>query len=200
MNISAQPHPELDTKPILRIDDLSVEFSTTRGLVRAVQNVSYDVRPGELVAIVGESGSGKSVSALAVMGLLPPKTTRIPNGRVMFNGQDLLTRTKSQMQRIRGREIGMIFQEPMTSLNPVLSIGDQLTEPLRIHLGMDKAAQHARAVELLGLVGISDAERRLKQYPHEFSGGMRQRVMIAIGLACNPKLLIAEDSVTIVLT
>ena len=196
MNISAQPHPELDTKPILRIDDLSVEFSTTRGLVRAVQNVSYDVRPGELVAIVGESGSGKSVSALAVMGLLPPKTTRIPNGRVMFNGQDLLTRTKSQMQRIRGREIGMIFQEPMTSLNPVLSIGDQLTEPLRIHLGMDKAAQHARAVELLGLVGISDAERRLKQYPHEFSGGMRQRVMIAIGLACNPKLLIADEPTT----
>jgi peptide/nickel transport system ATP-binding protein len=196
VNIAAHPKPDLALKSILQIEDLCVEFRTTRGLVRAVQNVSYEVYPGEMVAIVGESGSGKSVSALAIMGLLPPKTTRIPKGRVMFDGEDLLTRSKIQMQRIRGRQIGMIFQEPMTSLNPVLTIGDQLCEPLRIHLGMDKEAQHARAVELLGLVGISDAARRLTQYPHEFSGGMRQRVMIAIGLACNPKLLIADEPTT----
>ena len=196
MSIAAKTQPAFASEAILKIEDLSVEFRTTRGLVRAVQNVSYDVRPGEMVAIVGESGSGKSVSALAVMGLLPPKTTNIPNGRVIFDGQDLLGLSKTEMQRIRGRDIGMIFQEPMTSLNPVLSIGDQLTEPLRIHMGMDKAAQQARAIELLGLVGISDAERRLQQYPHEFSGGMRQRVMIAIGLACNPRLLIADEPTT----
>lgn len=183
-------------KPVLQIEGLQVEFRTSRGLVRAVQNVSYDVMPGEMVAIVGESGSGKSVSALAVLGLLPKKTARIPSGRVMFDGHDLLQCSESQMQKIRGRDIGMIFQEPMTSLNPVLSIGDQLTEPLKIHLKMDKAAALERAAELLGLVGISDAERRLRQFPHEFSGGMRQRVMIAIGLACNPKLLIADEPTT----
>ena len=195
MSTAPQPIPDA-AEPVLRIEDLQVEFRTSRGLVRAVQNVSYDVMPGEMVAIVGESGSGKSVSALAVMGLLPKKTAHIPSGRVMFGKHDLLQLTDSQMQKIRGRDIGMIFQEPMTSLNPVLSIGDQLTEPLKIHLKMDKAQALERASELLQLVGISDAERRLSQFPHEFSGGMRQRVMIAIGLACNPKLLIADEPTT----
>lgn len=181
---------------VLRIEGLSVEFHTTRGLVRAVENVSYEVRRGEMVAIVGESGSGKSVSALAVMGLLPKTSARITSGRVIFGNHDILTFSESQMQKIRGRDIGMIFQEPMTSLNPVLSIGDQLTEPLKIHLKMGHAQATERAKELLQLVGISDAERRLRQYPHEFSGGMRQRVMIAIGLSCNPRLLIADEPTT----
>ena len=196
--MSAAPDLSVDqaTEPLLRIEGLQVEFKTSRGLVRAVQDVSYDVMPGEMVAIVGESGSGKSVSALAVMGLLPKKTARIPAGRVLFGKHDLLTLNETQMQKIRGRHIGMIFQEPMTSLNPVLSIGDQLTEPLKIHMKMDHAEAMERASELLRLVGISDAERRLAQFPHEFSGGMRQRVMIAIGLACNPKLLIADEPTT----
>lgn len=184
------------TEPIISVNDLHVHFRTTRGLVKAVEGISYDVHPGEMVAVVGESGSGKSVSALALMGLLPKNTTRIPNGSAMFNGRNLLELSNDQMRHIRGREIGMIFQEPMTSLNPVLTIGDQLTEPLKIHLNMDDQAAMARAAELLQLVGISDAERRLQQYPHEFSGGMRQRVMIAIGLSCNPKLLIADEPTT----
>ena len=195
MSTAPQPNPDA-SEPVLSIEDLQVEFRTSRGLVRAVQNVSYDVMPGEMVAIVGESGSGKSVSALAVMGLLPKRAAHIPSGRVIFGKHDLLKLTDRQMQMIRGRDIGMIFQEPMTSLNPVLSIGDQLTEPLRIHLKMDKVQALERASELLHLVGISDAKRRLGQYPHEFSGGMRQRVMIAIGLACNPKLLIADEPTT----
>ena len=183
-------------EPVLSVEDLRVEFRTTRGRVRAVEGISYDVHPGEMVAIVGESGSGKSVSALSILGLLPRKSARVTSGRIQFGGHDLLKLTHSQLEKIRGRDIGMIFQEPMTSLNPVLSIGDQLTEPLKIHLKMDHAAAMERAAELLRLVGISDAERRLQQYPHEFSGGMRQRVMIAIGLACDPKLLIADEPTT----
>jgi peptide/nickel transport system ATP-binding protein len=148
-----------------------------------------------MVAIVGESGSGKSVSALAVMRLLPPGTART-QGSVRFNGRELLHLSEEEMRRIRGREIAMIFQEPMTSLNPVLKIGLQIMEPLVIHLNMDDAAARARAIELLTLVGITDPESRLNQYPHQLSGGMRQRVMIAIGLACNPKLLIADEPTT----
>jgi len=182
--------------PIISVNDLHVHFRTTRGLVKAVEGISYDVHQGEMVAVVGESGSGKSVSALALMGLLPKNTTRIPRGSAIFGGRNLLELSNEQMRLIRGREIGMIFQEPMTSLNPVLTIGDQLTEPLKIHLKMDEHAAMERAAELLQLVGISDATRRLNQYPHEFSGGMRQRVMIAIGLSCNPKLLIADEPTT----
>jgi len=180
--------------PLLAVEDLHVEFVTSRGVVRAVEGISYYVRAGEIVAVVGESGCGKSVSALAIMRLLTP-ATRI-TGRVVFEGRDLLLLADEAMREIRGREIAMIFQEPMTSLNPVLTIGFQLIEPLLVHLRMDAAAARQRAVELLRMVGIPDAERRLDQYPHQFSGGMRQRVMIAIALACNPKLLIADEPTT----
>jgi peptide/nickel transport system ATP-binding protein len=181
---------------LLEVDDLHVQFLTSRGVVRAVDGLSFHVDPGEVVAIVGESGSGKSVSALSIMRLLPRLTGRIPKGQVLFNGRNLLDLTDEQMREIRGRDISMIFQEPMTSLNPILTIGLQITEPLRIHLGMSEQQARERAIELLGLVGIPDPSRRLEQYPHQFSGGMRQRVMIAIGLACNPKLIIADEPTT----
>jgi peptide/nickel transport system ATP-binding protein len=181
---------------LLEVDDLHVQFLTSRGVVRAVEGLSFHVDPGEVVAIVGESGSGKSVSALSIMRLLPRLTGRIPKGQVLFNGRNLLDLTDEQMREIRGRDISMIFQEPMTSLNPILTIGLQITEPLRIHLGMSEQQARERAIELLGLVGIPDPSRRLEQYPHQFSGGMRQRVMIAIGLACNPKLIIADEPTT----
>ncbi|HEY7383900.1 MAG TPA: ABC transporter ATP-binding protein [Beijerinckiaceae bacterium] len=181
---------------LLQVEDLHVHFETSRGTVRAVEGVSYTIRPGEIVALVGESGCGKSVSALSVMRLLAKPAGRVVRGRILFEGRDLLQLPEHEMRAIRGRAISMIFQEPMTSLNPVLSIGAQLMEPLQIHLGMNDAEARARAVELLRLVGITDGERRLDQYPHQFSGGMRQRVMIAIGLACNPKLIIADEPTT----
>ncbi|HEX2830070.1 MAG TPA: ABC transporter ATP-binding protein [Burkholderiales bacterium] len=180
--------------PLLEVQDLDVRFVTSRGVVRAVEGISYDVNPGEIVALVGESGCGKSVSSLAIMRLLAP-TARV-SGRVLFEGRDLLELPQEAMRAIRGREIAMIFQEPMTSLNPVLTVGFQLMEPLRLHLKMDEAAARARAAELLRMVGIPDVERRLDQYPHQFSGGMRQRAMIAIALACNPKLVIADEPTT----
>jgi peptide/nickel transport system ATP-binding protein len=183
-------------QPLLEIEDLHVNFVTSHGTVRAVEGLSYTVHPGEMVAIVGESGSGKSVSALAVMRLLPAANARVPSGSVRFAGTELLSLSEEEMRRIRGREIAMIFQEPMTSLNPVLKIGLQIMEPLFIHLGMDEKAARERAIELLTLVGITDPESRLSQYPHQLSGGMRQRVMIAIGLSCNPKLLIADEPTT----
>ena len=182
--------------PVLTIDNLHVHFVTENGTVRAVEGVSYTVQPGEIVAIVGESGSGKSVSALAVMRLLPPNTARIAEGSIRFEGRELLNLDEEEMRRIRGRDISMIFQEPMTSLNPVLTIGLQIMEPLTIHLEMSEDEARARAIELLTLVGITDPESRLAQFPHQLSGGMRQRVMIAIGLACNPKLLIADEPTT----
>jgi peptide/nickel transport system ATP-binding protein len=182
--------------PLLEVDDLHTEFATSRGTVRAVEGVSFNVKRGEVVAIVGESGSGKSVTALSIMRLLPRLTGRVPKGSVTFDGRNLLQLDDEEMRKIRGRDISMIFQEPMTSLNPILTIGLQLMEPLKIHLGMSDQQAQARAVELLGLVGITDPERRLEQYPHQFSGGMRQRVMIAIGLACNPKLIIADEPTT----
>jgi peptide/nickel transport system ATP-binding protein len=181
---------------LLSVRDLHVEFHTSRGRVRAVEGVSYDVRPGEILAIVGESGCGKSVSSLAIMRLLPKRTSRVTKGEILFGGRDLLKLPDSEMRRIRGREIGMIFQEPMTSLNPVLTIGEQIMEPLFIHLEMSKTKARERAIELLNLVGITDPERRLEQYPHQMSGGMRQRIMIAIALACDPKLLIADEPTT----
>ena len=181
--------------PLLAVDDLHTQFSTGRGVVRAVEGVSFTVKRGEVVAIVGESGSGKSVTALSIMRLLP-RIANIPKGRVTFDGRSLLDLSDEEMREVRGRDISMIFQEPMTSLNPILTIGLQIMEPLQIHLGVTDDEARARAIELLQLVGITDPERRLAQYPHQFSGGMRQRVMIAIGLACNPKLIIADEPTT----
>jgi peptide/nickel transport system ATP-binding protein len=181
---------------LLSVEDLHVHFVTSRGVIRAVEGVNWRVDPGEMVALVGESGCGKSVSALAVMRLLAKPAGRVTRGRILFEGRDLLLLPEDDMRAIRGRDISMIFQEPMTSLNPVLTIGLQIMEPLIIHKGMNEAAARERAVELLRMVGISDVTRRLGQYPHQFSGGMRQRVMIAIGLACNPKLIIADEPTT----
>jgi len=181
---------------LLEVEDLHVHFVTTRGVVRAVEGISYKVRPGETVALVGESGCGKSVSSLAIMRLLARPAGRVVAGRILFQGRNLLELTEDQMREIRGRDIAMIFQEPMTSLNPVLTIGFQIMEPLMIHLGMATETARARAAELLQMVGIPDAERRLDQYPHQFSGGMRQRVMIAIALSCNPRLVIADEPTT----
>jgi peptide/nickel transport system ATP-binding protein len=181
---------------LLEVENLHVHFVTTRGAVRAVEGISYKVKPGETVALVGESGCGKSVSSLAIMRLLARPAGRIVAGRILFQGVNLLDLTEDEMREIRGRDIAMIFQEPMTSLNPVLTIGFQIMEPLMIHLGMTVDAARARAAELLKMVGIPDAERRLDQYPHQFSGGMRQRVMIAIALSCNPKLIIADEPTT----
>ena len=181
---------------LLSVEDLHVHFVTSRGVIRAVEGVSWRVYPGEMVALVGESGCGKSVSALAVMRLLAKPAGRVARGRIVFEGRNLLELPEDDMRAMRGRDISMIFQEPMTSLNPVLTIGLQIMEPLFIHKGMNEAQARSRAIELLRMVGISDAERRLGQYPHQFSGGMRQRVMIAIGLACNPKLIIADEPTT----
>jgi oligopeptide/dipeptide ABC transporter ATP-binding protein len=182
--------------PLLAIEDLAVEFSTDAGRFRAVDGVSVDVSAGEIVAVVGESGSGKSVTALSVLRLLPCPPGRIAAGRVLFQGRDLLALGPEEIRAVRGRHIGMVFQEPMTSLNPLLSIGRQLTEAMRLHLKLSKSAARDRALELLALVGISDAERRLKQYPHEMSGGMRQRIMIAMAVSCEPQLIIADEPTT----
>jgi peptide/nickel transport system ATP-binding protein len=182
--------------PLLEVQDLHVQFDTSRGVVRAVDGISYSVNRGEIVAIVGESGCGKSVSSLAIMRLLAKATGRVTAGRILFEGRDLLELSDEEMRELRGRDISMIFQEPMTSLNPVLSIGEQIMEPLFVHLKMSETEAQERALELLRLVGITDGERRLEQYPHHLSGGMRQRVMIAIGLACNPKLIIADEPTT----
>jgi oligopeptide/dipeptide ABC transporter ATP-binding protein len=181
---------------LLEVRSLTTEFVTRGGVVRAVDGVSWDVAEGETVALVGESGCGKSVSALSVMRLVAGPAGRIVGGQVLFKGRDLLTLSEEKMRRVRGREIAMVFQEPMTSLNPVLTIGRQLTEGLEIHLGMTRAQARQRAVEVLATVGIPDAARRLSQYPHQFSGGMRQRIMIAAALACNPALLLADEPTT----
>src|SRR3954466_11710192 len=182
--------------PLLEVKELHTEFRTGAGLVRAVDGISYTVDPGETVAIVGESGSGKSVEALSIMRLIPDPPGRIVSGEVLFDGRDLRKLSEEEMRKVRGRDIGMVFQEPMTSLNPVLTIGRQITETLEQHQGADRAAAYKRAVELLEMVGIADARRRLRQYPHQLSGGMRQRVIIAIALACDPKLIIADEPTT----
>lgn len=181
---------------ILEVKDLVVRFYTQEGTVYAVNGVSYEIEEGETLGIVGESGSGKSVSSLAVMGLIPSPPGKIESGEVMFEGRDLLKLKSDQMRLIRGKEIAMIFQDPMTSLNPVLTIGTQITEALKLHEGMNTSQARKRAADLLDMVGIPDAYRRLDDYPHQFSGGMRQRVMIAMGLSCNPKLLIADEPTT----
>jgi len=174
---------------LLNVENLSTYFRTYRGLVKAVDGISYYINEREIVGLVGESGCGKSVSQLSVMQLIPTPPGEIVDGKVVFDGQDLLKfRAKgAEMRSIRGAKIAMIFQEPMTSLNPVLTICRQLTETLELHLKMDKQAARERAIELLGLVGIPEAKNRIDDYPHQFSGGMRQRVMVAIALSCNPK-------------
>lgn len=181
---------------LLEVKDLTTYFYTSDGIVKAVDGISYDIQEGETVSLVGESGCGKSVSALSIMRLIPNPPGRTVAGEVLFEGQDVLKMDESEVRHIRGNRIGMVFQEPMTSLNPVLTIGRQLTETLELHLKMDKKQSAERAAELLDMVGIPDAARRLKDYPHQFSGGMRQRVMIAMALSCDPRLVIADEPTT----
>ena len=181
---------------LLDIKNLKTQFFTSAGIVRAVDGISYTVEEGETVALVGESGCGKSVSALSILRLIPWPPGRIVEGEINFAGRDLLALSDEEIRDVRGKDISMVFQEPMTSLNPVLSIEQQLTETLTTHFPVSPEEAEKRAIELLDMVGISDPERRLKQYPHHFSGGMRQRVMIAMALACQPKLIIADEPTT----
>lgn len=181
---------------VLQVKDLNISFHTFSGEVKAIRGVSFDLYKGETLAIVGESGSGKSVTTKSIMRLLPEHNSEIKNGEILFDGKDLAKLKDKEMQKIRGKDISMIFQDPMTSLNPTMKIGNQIMEPLIKHQNMSKAAAKERAVELLKLVGIPKPEIRVNQYPHQFSGGMRQRVVIAIALACNPKVLIADEPTT----
>jgi oligopeptide/dipeptide ABC transporter ATP-binding protein len=181
--------------PLLSVEDLRVEFWTQRGTVYAVNGVSFEIAAGETLGIVGESGCGKSVTSLAILGILS-RNGRVTSGRAVFEGRDLIGLSDRELRRIRGRDIAMIFQDPMTSLNPVLTIGRQIRESLQTHLGLDRKQAEARAVELLEQVGIPKARDRVGDYPHQFSGGMRQRAMIAMALACEPKLLIADEPTT----
>ncbi|SFC33685.1 ABC transporter ATP-binding protein [Tropicimonas isoalkanivorans] len=185
-----------DAKTVLAVEDLCTDFRTKAGSVRAVDGVSFELKAGEILAIVGESGSGKSVTSLSIMGLIPEPPGRIAGGRVFFDGQDLTKLTDRQLQKLRGSSLSMIFQEPMTSLNPVLSIGRQMTEGIRQHLGMSADQARRHAVEMMRRVSIPAPEHRLKEYPHQFSGGMLQRIMIAIAMSCNPKVLIADEPTT----
>src|SRR5271167_618939 len=183
-------------EPILDIAGLKTWFFTRDGIVRAVNGVSFQIFPGETIAIVGESGCGKSVTALSILRLIPSPPGRIVAGAIHFAGCDLLGLSEAQMRQVRGNEISMIFQEPMTSLNPVLTVGRQIAETLTLHQGLGHSAALAKAVDMLRLVHIPEAGRRVGEYPHQLSGGMRQRVMIAMALACNPKLLIADEPTT----
>ncbi|MGD1067259.1 MAG: ABC transporter ATP-binding protein [Vulcanimicrobiaceae bacterium] len=180
---------------LLEVHDLKTTFRTEDGTVAAVNGLSFSVDPGSTLGIVGESGSGKSVTSLSIMRLLA-SNGRIENGRILFKGEDLLTKSESEMRRIRGRDIAMIFQDPMTSLNPVLTVGEQIAEATRLHLGLGKKDAFERAIEMLRLVRIPAAEKRVRDYPHQFSGGMRQRVMIAMALSCDPAVLIADEPTT----
>jgi len=180
---------------LLEVRNLQVHFRTPDGINRAVDGVSFDVEAGQTLAIVGESGCGKSVTAMSILRLVPEPPGKIA-GSVTFQGRDLLGLTDAQMRKIRGDDIAMVFQEPMTSLNPVLTVGRQIAETIRLHQGLDRKAADKRAVEMLSLVGIPEPARRMREYPHQLSGGMRQRVMIAIALACSPKLLIADEPTT----
>ena len=181
---------------VLSVRGLKTVFRTSSGMVHAVNDVSLDLAPGELLGVVGESGSGKSVTMMSLLKLLPMPPAEIRAGTVEFEGQDLLSLSPRDLRRVRGARIGFIFQDPMTSLNPVFTVGFQLMEPLRKHMGLNKKAAFDRAVELLHLVNIPDAERRMRDFPHQFSGGMRQRVMIAMALTCDPKVLIADEPTT----
>jgi oligopeptide transport system ATP-binding protein len=186
----------MNGQSLLQVRDLRVSFSTYAGEVQAVRGVSFDLRRGETLAIVGESGSGKSVTAKSIMRLLPEANTMIKGGEILFEGQDILKLSQRQMKDIRGPKIAMVFQDPMTSLDPTMRVGRQITESLKEHLGLSTQRARERAIELLTLVGISNPEERVKQYPHQFSGGMRQRVVIAIALACDPQILIADEPTT----
>jgi oligopeptide transport system ATP-binding protein len=183
-------------KPILQVENLETRFKTSDGMVYAVNGVTFDLYEGESLGVVGESGCGKSVTMMSLLQLIPQPPGIIAGGQAMFHGKDLLQLKADEIRDVRGSQIGMIFQDPMTSLNPVLTIGKQVSEPLMLHLKMNKAEALDRVVELLKLVGIPEAEKRLNQYPHQFSGGMRQRVMIAMALACNPQILIADEPTT----
>lgn len=185
-----------DRKTLLQIRDLSVEFQTAEGVVHAVNELSYELLQGETLGIVGESGSGKSVSSLAAMQLISKPAGRIVKGEILYEGKDLVQCTEKEMEEIRGNDISMIFQEPMTSLNPILTCGSQIAEVLRLHKGMKKKEAWEAALDMMKAVGIASPELRARQYPHQMSGGMRQRVMIAMALACRPKLLIADEPTT----
>jgi oligopeptide/dipeptide ABC transporter ATP-binding protein len=184
------------SEPLLQVENLSVEFRGDHGWVRTVDNVAFELGSNESLGLVGESGSGKSVTALSILRLHAARNTRTPDSRIRFQGRDLLAMPERELRQLRGRDIAMIFQDPMTSLNPVLSIADQIGESLRIHQGLDRAQARKRAIDLLDMVRIPDAARRVDEYPHRLSGGMRQRVMIAIAIACRPKLLIADEPTT----
>jgi oligopeptide transport system ATP-binding protein len=182
-------------EPLLSVEDLRVQFWTRRGTIHAVNGVSFDIAPGETLGIVGESGCGKSVTALSLLGILP-RAGKVASGRALFDGRDLLQLSDRQLRKVRGKDVAMIFQDPMTSLNPVLTIGRQIAEALETHFGMSKRDAMKRAAELLDRVGIPSANKRVRDYPHQFSGGMRQRAMIAMALACRPKLMIADEPTT----
>ena len=192
----ATPASGAAPEALLSIEDLRVHFHTDNGVVRAVDGVSWSVRPGETLGIVGESGSGKSVSAMAVMGLVPSPPARFPSGRIMFRGEDLLTASDKRLRNLRGKEVSMIFQDPLTALNPVFKVGSQIAEVIKVHESIPRAKAKERAVDLLGEVGIPNPRGRAKEYPHQFSGGMRQRAMIAMALALNPALLLADEPTT----
>ena len=181
---------------LLDIHNLRTQFNTSAGVVKAVDGISYDVQQGETVAIVGESGCGKSVGAMSILRLIPDPPGKIVEGTINFEGRNLLELDDEEIRKVRGGQISMVFQEPMTSLNPVLTIGQQLNETIVLHLKMSEAEAEARSLDLLGMVGISDAARRMRQYPHHLSGGMLQRVMIALALSCEPKLIIADEPTT----
>ncbi|HLS68917.1 MAG TPA: ABC transporter ATP-binding protein [Kiloniellales bacterium] len=190
------PRPAPAGEPLLEIEELRTYFDTRDGVVKAVDGLSFSLRPGEILGVVGESGCGKSITSLSIMRLVPRPPGRFAGGSVRFRGRDLLTLSDQEMRRIRGNEISMIFQDPMSSLNPVLTVGDQLTEAIILHKGLGQRAAMERAREMLQLVQIPEPQRRLEEYPHQLSGGMRQRVMIAMGLACEPQVLIADEPTT----